>query len=221
MARLANFYGVPETLSPAVPKIPNIQTTRRRARIIECAGDNLQGTQENSPLTTRRRAIAIASAALLVQSGAGASLAEDNGLWITGPIPVPHAANKIANEETGTRNFLKPQIFMADIGAKGSAYRLRKCAFDLLALGDLIGQDAWPYIRRYLRLKSTFMYFDFDRVISAAPMDDKPLLMELANRLFDNFEKLFDAVKEHDFAKTEARYRDTTMILQEVMDRMA
>ncbi|CAA3011639.1 photosynthetic NDH subunit of lumenal location 3, chloroplastic, partial [Olea europaea subsp. europaea] len=56
-------------------------------------------------------------------------------------------------------------------------HRLKRYAFDLIAMGDM-------------RLKSTFMYYDFDEVISAAKVDDKKSLKELANRLFNNVEKV-------------------------------
>ena len=79
---------------------------------------------------------------------------------------------------------------MANIGSQGSAFRLKHYAFDLLALGDLMGQVAWNYMRKYLCLKSTVMYHDFDKVISAAPDNEKQPLLQLAIELFDSVEKV-------------------------------
>lgn len=166
--------------------------------------------------------MSIAMASLLQQLGIGSSQAEEgNGLWLTGPLPVPAVTSEIANKETGTRSFLRNGIYMANIGPQMSAYRLKHYAFDLLALGDLIGQDAWSYLMKYLCLRSTVMYYDFDKVISAAPEEQKQPLTDLAIRLFDSVEKLEEAAKKQSDTMTQACYADTEAILKEVIIRMA
>ncbi|KAI3457003.1 hypothetical protein Pfo_013666 [Paulownia fortunei] len=257
MATTANLNGIFEAL-PVTPKLRVVDKIRKRARVT-CFLDKKKDEVQDSPVqATRRLAIGLASIALFGNASIGNSVAEDNGFWLTGPLPVPYANNsmlqvevdyiqyflhfrcfcyskkvnfvymlffsdvEINNEETGTRSFIKKGIYIANIGTKGRMHRLKKYAFDLIAMGDLIAQqDAWNYVRRYLRLKSTFMYFDFDEVISAAPVDDKKSLTDLANRLFDSVEKLEDAVKKQNLPQTESCYQATTTVLEEVMNRMA
>lgn len=182
--------------------------------------------QPSSPSRRSACLLGIACAVLLRPRAASAAETDDepanNGWWLTEfPLPVPKIVNKeINNAETGTRSFLKNGIYMADIGPSfaAHAYRLRSTAFDLLALEDLLGKDASNYVNKYLRLKSTFMYYDFDKLISAA--EDKPPFVDLANRLFDSFETLQEAVTAKDDARIGDRYAETKLILQELMAKM-
>ncbi|KAL3850814.1 hypothetical protein ACJIZ3_012696 [Penstemon smallii] len=223
MATTANLNAIFESL-PSIPKPRGLGKIRKKA-IVRCLFEKKKTEIQDNPVhATRRLVIGLASVALFGStSGIGNSLAEDNGFWLTGPLPVPYAKNNINNEETGTRSFLKKGIYIANIGTKGRMHRLKRYAFDLIALGDLIAQrDAWTYVRRFLRFKCTFMYFDFDEVISATTAaDDKKSLTDLANRLFDSVEKLLVAVKEKDYPQTESCYKVTTSVVEEVMARMA
>ncbi|KZV17527.1 psbQ-like protein 2, chloroplastic [Dorcoceras hygrometricum] len=217
MATAANSNAIFET-PPAIPKLCGFEKIRRKAKICCYLDKKNDGIQEPS----RRFVLSVAAFALSGNAGVGNSMAGDNGFWITGPIPVPHAVNDINNKETGTRSFLKKGLYIANIGTKGRMHRLKRYAFDLIAMGDLIAQgDTLNYVRRYLRLKSTFMYHDFDRVISAALEDDKKSLTDLANRLFDNVEKLESAVRQQNLRQTESFHQATVSILEEVMSRMA
>ncbi|MCD7463244.1 hypothetical protein HAX54_050202 [Datura stramonium] len=223
MANTTNLNLIFEALS-LIPKIHGVEKIQKKVNFLCQKNEEIQ---ENLPsktktTTTRRLVLGLASIALFANSRIGNSLAEDNnGFFITGPLPVPSVSTNIVNKETGTRSFLKKGMYIANIGTKGRILRLKKYAFDLLALGDLIGSDAWNYVRKYLRIKSTFMYYDFDEVITAAQVNDKQPLTDLANRLFDNVEKLEDAVKKKNLPQTQTYYQETTTILQEVMDRMA
>ncbi|KAF8389594.1 hypothetical protein HHK36_024112 [Tetracentron sinense] len=102
--------------------------------------------------------------------------------------------------------------------SRGSACRIKKCALDLLSIGDMADdEDSWNLMGRDLRLKSTFLYCDFNQVISSAPQDQKKSLTELANRLFYYIEELDHAVKIRNIPLTQNRYNDAAVVLQEVM----
>ncbi|KAJ8747505.1 hypothetical protein K2173_009242 [Erythroxylum novogranatense] len=221
MAHLTILNNVPETFQ-VMPKLTHLRNTRKRAQIIGSLGNRSEDIQGHVSLPTRRLVLGLASVALFGGSFHGVSLAEDNGLWLDYPLPVPSVENMLANQTTGTRSFLKVGLFMPDIGVKGSMYRLKKYAFDLLAMEDLVGPDTLNYVRKYLRLKCTCMYYDFDKVISAASVSDKQPLIDLATRFFDIIEKLEDAAKRKNFAQTESYYyQETKPLLYEVMDRFA
>ncbi|KAF3778748.1 Photosynthetic NDH subunit of lumenal location 3 [Nymphaea thermarum] len=217
--------GTAETVLQSASRIiPNklVSTGRRRCpRFLAQSQLPNPDTDDAAPHTTRRTAaLSLATVTLSGQLSTAKSLAEEGRrFWLDGLLDtLPPASNKINNEETGTRSFLKQGIYMAKVGPKGSAYRLKKTAFDLLGMGDIIDQDAWGYIRKYLRLKSTFMYYDFDKVITAAPADEKEGLTNLANRLFDNLEV---AIKSRSVPQTKSCYEEISRILEEVMAQMA
>nr|AFK39659.1 unknown [Medicago truncatula] len=212
MAPLTNLHGVSKTLTPITCLVPNAQRTFKTGQVVVgFLGSKTKKISECESVNTTRRAAAISLVSLVLtgQFSEKISLAKDNGFWIDGPIPEPTVTNNIANEKTGTRSFIKKKLYMANIGAKGSVLRIKKYAFDLLAMADLIAQDTLNYVRRYLRLKSTFMYFDFDKVISAVPVEDKQQLTDVANRLFDNFEKLEEASRNKNLLETQACYKET------------
>ncbi|XP_078437349.1 psbQ-like 1 [Wolffia australiana] len=186
-------------------------------------------TAEDGAVQSGRRAALLLSAGALFQNlGLRTAMAageqENNGFWLTSPLPVPSVDNKtIANSETGTRSFLRKGIYIAEIGTAGTAFRVKHYAFDLLALEDMLGADIlWNYFSKYLCLKATVMYYDFDKLISAtAATTEKQSLADLATRLFDNVEKLEDAVKKRSETQTRETYAGMKAILQEVMARMA
>ncbi|KAF7002303.1 hypothetical protein CFC21_017808 [Triticum aestivum] len=202
---------------------------RPRPRVVTCHASEPSGRRS----ACLSLGLGLATAAVLHTAPARATAADadeepepaNNGWWLTEfPLPVPKIRNKeINNGETGTRSFVKNGIYMADIGPSfaAHAYRVRSSAFDLLALEDLLGKEASNYVNKYLRLKATFIYYDFDKLITAADLDAKPPLLGLANRLFDSFEKLQAAVTTKDDADIGSCYADTKLILQEVMTRMA
>ncbi|KAH0456520.1 hypothetical protein IEQ34_014427 [Dendrobium chrysotoxum] len=111
---------------------------------------------------------------------------------------------------------------MEDLECKGSVYRIRNCAFDLLSLGeDLIDVDDddfwWEFIGRDLRLKSTFLYCDINHVISYYRDEQKRNLTDLANRLFHYMEELDNALKSRSISLAQICYSDAALVLKEVV----
>lgn len=86
---------------------------------------------------------------------------------------------------------------MVDFEFKAIARRIRKCALDLLSLGgDLINEnddndyDSWDLIQKDLRLKSTFLFCDLNKMINGAARDHRNALTELSNKFFCSIEEV-------------------------------
>ncbi|KAG4981356.1 hypothetical protein JHK84_034930 [Glycine max] len=225
MAPVTNLHGaVSKTLIPITCHLPNAhKSITKRGQVIGFLGSKAQKEASECQVQATRRAAALGLATVVLtwQFNDKVSLAKDNGFWYEDhPLPGPTVTNNIANEKTGTRSFLKRGLYIANIGVKGSVFRIKKYAFDLLAMADLIAEDTLNYVRKYLRLKSTFMYYDFDKVISAIPVDDKQQLTDMANKLFDNFERLEEASRKKSLPETKSCYQETEVMLKEVMDKM-
>lgn len=97
MAATANLNGIFEAV-PVVPKLRGIGKIRRRAKIT-CFLEKKDEVQGSPVQATRRLAIGLASIALLGNASTGNSIAEDNGFWLTSPIPVPYANNSMLHVE--------------------------------------------------------------------------------------------------------------------------
>ncbi|KAK1387213.1 Photosynthetic NDH subunit of lumenal location 3 like [Heracleum sosnowskyi] len=102
---------------------------------------------------------------------------------------------------------------------KGSAIRIRRCACELLSIGDdlMDDEESWDLFSRDLHLKSTFLYCDFSKVISGAPQDQKKSLTKLGNRLFSLIEEFDYTVKIQSISQARSRFSDLALVLEEVV----
>ncbi|KAM7463310.1 hypothetical protein LguiA_031431 [Lonicera macranthoides] len=112
---------------------------------------------------------------------------------------------------------------MVDFEFKAIARRIRKCALDLLSLGgDLIDEDdnyeSWDLIQKDLRLKSTFLFCDLNKMINSAARDHKNALTELSNKFFCSIEEVDHAVKVRSIELTQDRCSDAAVIFREIME---
>lgn len=98
MAGAKNISAIFEALS-VIPKLHSAEKIHKRSAAIVSLisgkkNDEIQ--DNNNPLQTTRRlaAIGIASLAINGNQGTGISLAEDNGYWLTSPMPIPSVKNR-------------------------------------------------------------------------------------------------------------------------------
>lgn len=74
-------------LLPATPKLPISPKPWRMPTAMS------QQIEQDTIKTTRRMSISFASIALVGTSGIAKSLADDNGFWLNGPLPIPSVEN--------------------------------------------------------------------------------------------------------------------------------
>ncbi|XP_057961854.1 photosynthetic NDH subunit of lumenal location 3, chloroplastic-like [Malania oleifera] len=131
-----------------------------------------------------------------------------------------------------------------DMKTRGSASRIKNCAFELLSswddlimddyydeeenvlwdpMEDDVGDDyGWlDLMQRDIRLKSTFFYCDFNQMISATPHhDQKKSLTLLANRLLSSIQELDRTTSVGCIHLIQDRYSDVALVLKDVIALM-
>ncbi|CAL9089747.1 unnamed protein product [Musa textilis] len=103
--------------------------------------------------------------------------------------------------------------------SKGCANRIKNCGSELLALeGHLtnVNEGKWKLMENSLRLKSTFLYCDLNRLISNEKDELRELLTDLTNRLTRYLEKLDRAVKTRSVPLARIHYNDVANVLREI-----
>ncbi|CAL9165671.1 unnamed protein product [Musa hybrid cultivar] len=103
--------------------------------------------------------------------------------------------------------------------SKGCAHRIRNCGSELLALeGHLtnVNENKWKLMENSLRLKSTFLYCDLNRLISNEKDERKELLTDVTNRLSRYLAKLDRAVKTRSVPLARIHYNDVAIVLREI-----
>ncbi|CAL9089753.1 unnamed protein product [Musa textilis] len=103
--------------------------------------------------------------------------------------------------------------------SKGCAHRIKNCGSELLALeGHLtnVNEGKWKLMENSLRLKSTFLYCDLNRLISNEKDELRELLTDLTNRLTRYLEKLDRAVKTRSVPLARIHYNDVANVLREI-----
>ncbi|KAF3322284.1 Photosynthetic NDH subunit of lumenal location 3 [Carex littledalei] len=116
---------------------------------------------------------------------------------------------------------------MKKIELMGCLSRIRNCSVDILTLEEIVNEkqeqeeeEMWDLIKRELQLKTTFLYFDLNRVISSSKDEHKEVLTKLANQFFHCIQELTDATKSRSVPITQLCFNDTAIVLHEIMDAL-
>ncbi|KAD4386012.1 hypothetical protein E3N88_26181 [Mikania micrantha] len=85
MAPTANLNQIFSTF-PAILKLSGDSTA-------QLTGNKADESRDHQLKPTRRLALGLGTIGLFANSNVAFSLAQDNGYWLTGPIPIPRAVN--------------------------------------------------------------------------------------------------------------------------------
>lgn len=92
MAPTVNLNQIFSTF-PSIPKLSGDGKPRQDLVASRFTGNNADETQNHLLKPTRRLALGLGSIGLFANSNISVALAEDNGFWLNGPIPIPRALN--------------------------------------------------------------------------------------------------------------------------------
>ncbi|KAI3676697.1 hypothetical protein L1987_86310 [Smallanthus sonchifolius] len=179
-----------------------------------------QGQGESE--TSRRAVLGLIATGLASGSFVQAVLADAKPIKL-GPPPPPSGGlpGTLNSDEARDLDLpLKNRFFLQPLPPTEAAARAKESAKEILNVKDFIAKKAWPYVQNDLRLRSEYLRFDLNTVISAKPKDEKKQLKDLTGKLFENLADLDHAAKIKSSADAEKSYAAAVSSLNDVLSKL-
>ncbi|NBH87246.1 hypothetical protein D3Z56_31385, partial [Lachnospiraceae bacterium] len=127
--------------------------------------------QQGESETSRRAMLGLIATGLASGSFVQAVLADAKPIKI-GPPPPPSGGLPGTENSDEARDFDKPlkdRFFIQPLSPTEAAARAKESAKEIVNVKEFIDKKAWPYVQNDLRLKSEYLRYDLNTIISAKP----------------------------------------------------
>ncbi|KAI3682898.1 hypothetical protein L1987_83252 [Smallanthus sonchifolius] len=179
-----------------------------------------QGEAESE--TSRRAVLGLIATGLASGSFVQAVLADAKPIKL-GPPPPPSGGlpGTLNSDEARDLDLpLKNRFFLQPLSPTEATARAKESAKEIVNVKEFIDKKAWPYVQNDLRLRSEYLRFDLNTVISAKPKDEKKQLKDLTGKLFQDMADLDYAAKIKSSADAEKSYAAAVSSLNDVLSKL-